>query len=72
MDLFDEAEQKAAASIPGAEVNIPAPNYRQAENPELNSCATCKHQDQEGSCNAFGFDTRQDWVCDSWDSKETF
>jgi len=66
MDLFEEAAEKAAASIPGAAVNIPAPNYGPAENPELESCGTCKFRDQSGKCNAYAFDTVLSNVCDSW------
>ena len=66
MDLFEKALKKAAASIPGAEVNIPAPNYRPAENPELESCSTCKFRDEAGKCQAFAFGTILDHVCDAW------
>ena len=66
MDLFEKALEKAAASIPGAKVNIPAPNYRPAENPDVESCGTCKFRDQTGNCNAYAFSARLEYVCDTW------
>ena len=59
---------KLAASIEGAELNMPAPNYRPAENIEQ-SCATCGLIDQEGNCNAYNFQCKRDFVCDTWQPK---
>jgi hypothetical protein len=56
---------KYAASIEGAELNMPAPNYRPTENIER-SCASCSLRDQEGRCNAYNFQCKQEFVCDTW------
>ena len=69
MDLFKKSAEKAAASIPGAEVNIPAPNYRPSENPQQ-MCGNCVHYSQKGTCNAFNFDCTVDFVCDAWQETE--
>ena len=64
MDLFEQAEKKAA-SIPEAELNYPAPNYGPSEDPQR-MCGNCIHYNQEGTCNAFNFDCTKDFVCDAW------
>ena len=66
MDLFEQSEKKAA-SIPEAEVNIPAPNYRPSENPQQ-MCGNCNHYNQQDKCNAFNFNCSKDFVCDAWQS----
>lgn len=66
MDLFKQSEKKAA-SIPEAEVNIPAPNYGPSENPQQ-MCGNCIHYNEQGACNAFNFNCSQDHVCDAWQS----
>ena len=56
---------KQAASIRDAELNLPAANYSKSPNPDV-TCGTCGFRDQNGYCNAYNFDCRQDFVCDSW------
>ena len=60
---------KYAASHSDSKLNMPAPGYKKASNPDK-SCGTCKHRDEKGNCKAYNFKCAKDFTCNSWQGKE--